>query len=131
MKGALIYGQKKIRKKRNLKLINKDKPKPKIMCKTETKNKYLLFMNDYYKNKLLLKKRKLENALSEEEMNDNYNRYSLDKAAELVGVSKKSLDDYLLQIRLGRKYGFNFNENKYKKVSLRQFCCFFTLLYLG
>ena len=36
----------------------------------------------------------------------------------MVGVSKKSLDDYLLQIRLGRKYGFNFNENKYKKIGV-------------
>ena len=32
-------------------------------------------MNDYYKNKLLLKKRKLQNVLSEEERNDNYNRF--------------------------------------------------------
>ena len=60
--------------------------------------------------------RKLYNGFKDEI--DNYNRYSLDKAAELVGVSKKSLDDYLLQIRLGRKYGFNFNENKYKKIGV-------------
>ena len=42
----------KIRRKKNLKLFNVNKSKPKIMCKTETKNKYLLLMNDYYKNKL-------------------------------------------------------------------------------
>ena len=67
----------KIKKKRSTKLFKLKKLKPKIMCKTESKNKYLLFMNDYYKNKLLLKKRKqnLENALSEEERNDNYNRF--------------------------------------------------------
>ena len=67
----------KIKKKRSTKLLKLKKLKPKIMCKTESKNKYLLFMNDYYKNKLLLKKRKqnLENALSEEERNDNYNRF--------------------------------------------------------
>ena len=66
-----------IKKKRSTKLLKLKKLKPKIMCKTESKNKYLLFMNDYYKNKLLLKKRKqnLENALSEEERNDNYNRF--------------------------------------------------------
>ena len=64
--------------------------------------------------------RKLYNGYKDE--NDNYNRYSLDKAAELVGVSKKSLDDYLLQIRLGRKYGFNFNENKYKKIGVLRDC---------
>ena len=67
----------KIKKKRSTKLLKLKKLKPKIMCKTESKNKYLLFMNDYYRNKLLLKKRKqnLENALSEEERNDNYNRF--------------------------------------------------------
>ena len=36
----------------------------------------------------------------------------------MVGISKKSLDDYLLQLRLGRKYGFNFNQNKTKKVGI-------------
>jgi hypothetical protein len=45
------------------------------MCKSETKNKYLLFINDYYKNKLLLKKKKLEKVWTEEERNDNYNRF--------------------------------------------------------
>ena len=43
--------------------------------------------------------------------NGEYTRYSLDQAAKMVGISKKSLDDYLLQLRLGRKYGFNFNQN--------------------
>ena len=65
----------KNRRKRNLKLLKSDISKPKIMFKTESKNKYLLYVNDYYKNKLLLKKRKLENALSEEERNDNYNKF--------------------------------------------------------
>ena len=32
-------------------------------------------MNDYYKNKLLLKKRKLNNIITEEERNDAYNRF--------------------------------------------------------
>ena len=64
-----------LRRKRNLKLLKLNKPRPKIMSKTETKNKYLLLMNDYYKNKLLLKKRKEENILSEDERNDNYNRF--------------------------------------------------------
>jgi hypothetical protein len=60
--------------------------------------------------------RKFYNGLKDE--NDNYIKYSLDKAAEKVAVSKKSLDDYLLQIRLGRKYGFDFNKNKYKKIGI-------------
>jgi hypothetical protein len=60
--------------------------------------------------------RRFYNGLKDE--NDNYIKYSLDKAAEKVAVSKKSLDDYLLQIRLGRKYGFDFNNNKYKKIGV-------------
>jgi hypothetical protein len=45
-------------------------------------------------------------------------RYSLEDAANKVGISKKSLDDYLLQIRFGRRYGFNFNEHKNDKVGV-------------
>lgn len=36
----------------------------------------------------------------------------LEKAANEVGISKKTLDDYLLQIRCGKKYGFDFNKYK-------------------
>jgi len=37
-------------------------------------------------------------------------------------VSKKSLDDYLSQLRQGRQYGFDFNCNKNEKVGiLRQY----------
>jgi len=37
-------------------------------------------------------------------------------------MSKKSLDDYLLQLRFGKKYGFNFNKHKDDKIGvLRQF----------
>jgi len=39
-----------------------------------------------------------------------------------VKISKKSLDDYLFQIRFGHKYGFNFNEHYNDKVGvLRDF----------
>lgn len=39
-----------------------------------------------------------------------------------MGISKKSLDDYLFQIRFGNKYGFNFNEHYNDKVGvLRDF----------
>lgn len=49
-------------------------------------------------------------------------RMSLEDAATQVGVSKKSLDDYLSQIRLGRYNGFDFNKNKDEKVGkLRYF----------
>ena len=43
---------------------------------------------------------------------------SLEDAAKLVNISKKSLDDYLLQLRNGRKYGFNFNEHKDDKIGI-------------
>jgi hypothetical protein len=43
-------------------------------------------------------------------------KHSLDDAAKRIGISKKSLDDYLLQLRLGRKYGFDFNANRNEKV---------------
>ena len=39
-----------------------------------------------------------------------------------MGVSKKSLDDYLSQLRSGRQCGYNFNANKFEKVGhLRRF----------
>ena len=60
--------------------------------------------------------RKLYNGCYNEK--GEYTRYSLDQAAKMVGISKKSMDDYLLQLRLGRKYGFNFNLNKNKKVGV-------------
>lgn len=37
-------------------------------------------------------------------------------------MSKKSLDDYLLQLRFGKKFGFNFEANRDSKVGvLRSF----------
>ena len=49
-------------------------------------------------------------------------KYSAKKAAEILGLSKKSLDDYLLQIKIARSYGFDFNENKDKNIRvLREF----------
>ena len=64
--------------------------------------------------------RKLYNGFYNE--NGEHTRYSLDQAAELLGISKKSLDDYLLQIRLGRKFGFDFNKYRNERVgNLREF----------
>lgn len=39
-------------------------------------------------------------------------------AAERVGISKKSLDDYFLQLKNGQKNGFNFNEHKQDKIGI-------------
>ena len=49
-------------------------------------------------------------------------KYSLEDAAAIVGLSKKTLDDYLLQLRIGNKYGFNFELHKKEKIGfLRAF----------
>ena len=40
----------------------------------------------------------------------------------MVNISKKTLDDYLSQIKKGKKHGFNFNEHKNEKIGvLREF----------
>jgi len=49
-------------------------------------------------------------------------KLTLEDAAKRLGVAKKSLDDYLLQIRFARKYGFNFQQNNEERVGvLRNF----------
>lgn len=42
-------------------------------------------------------------------------RYSLENAARKNHMSKKSLDDYLHQIRLGTKYKFDFKNRQDEK----------------
>jgi cell division protein FtsI/penicillin-binding protein 2 len=55
-------------------------------------------------------------------IDDKIIRYSLDDSSYKVGITKKSLDDYLLQLRFGRKYGFDFVKYKNCKVgTLRTF----------
>lgn len=52
----------------------------------------------------------------------SYIQKPLETAANEVGIAKKTLDDYLLQIRNGKKYGFNFNEKVNSKIGeLRAF----------
>ena len=49
-------------------------------------------------------------------------RISLDDAAKKVGISKKSLDDYLLQLRAAKECKFDFINDKDKKIGfLRSF----------
>ena len=45
-------------------------------------------------------------------------RYTLEDAAQKVQVSKKSLDDYLLQLRFGKKFNFDFQKHKDDKVGV-------------
>ncbi|KRX08976.1 hypothetical protein PPERSA_08179 [Pseudocohnilembus persalinus] len=56
------------------------------------------------------------------EEDNKFVSYQLEEAAKKVGISKKTLDDYLLQIRCGKKYGFDFNSKKNERIgTLRSF----------
>ena len=49
-------------------------------------------------------------------------KYSLEDAAKQVHLPKKTLDDYLQQLKMGKRYGFDFNANKSQKIgTLREF----------
>ena len=45
-------------------------------------------------------------------------KLNLEEAARLVKMPKKSLDDYLLQMKSGKKYGFNFQAHRDSKVGI-------------
>ena len=45
-------------------------------------------------------------------------KLTLQEAAALVNLSKKSLDEYLNQIKFGKKYNFDFNKHKNSKVGI-------------
>ena len=62
----------------------------------------------------------LYNGFVEEDENGVKRKYkfTLEQAAEKVGISKKSLDDYLIQLRIGKIFGFNFTEHKNDKVGV-------------
>ena len=45
-------------------------------------------------------------------------KYTLEQAANKAGISKKSLDDYLIQLRIGKFFNFNFTEHKNDKVGI-------------
>ena len=56
------------------------------------------------------------------QLNGQFVKLSLKEAACKVGISRKSLDDYLLQIRAAKSFGFDFREHRSDKVGvLRQF----------
>lgn len=45
-------------------------------------------------------------------------KWTLEEAANKVGITKKSLDDYLLQLRFGKKFGYDFKKNRMQKVGV-------------
>lgn len=60
--------------------------------------------------------RKLYNGFIDED--GSMVKCTLEEAADRVEISKKSLDDYLIQLRIGKKFGFNFNEHRNDKVGI-------------
>lgn len=82
------------------KKVNKRTKERKIGYIIEKVNAWRKYYNGYY------------------DENGNFTKFSLDDAATKIDISKKSLDDYLLQLRLGRKYGFDFNLHRNDKVGI-------------
>ena len=50
--------------------------------------------------------------------NGIYVKMSLEEAAQKVQISKKSLDDYLMQLRSAKKFGFDFSIHYQEKVGV-------------
>ena len=46
------------------------------------------------------------------DLNGKKRKFTLDEAAQKVGVPKKSLDDYYNHIQIGIQYSFNFERYK-------------------
>ena len=65
--------------------------------------------------KLVYKSRKLFNGFINEE--GIFVKYGLEKAASIVGIPVKTLQDYLRIIRFAREAHFDFNKNKDKTIS--------------
>ena len=51
-------------------------------------------------------------------MREKGNGYNYQDAADALGISKKSLDDYYYQLRVGEKYEFDFNENMDENIKI-------------
>ena len=50
--------------------------------------------------------------------NGTFIKMSLEDAAQKVKISKKSLDDYLMQLRSAKKFGFDFIRHNNEKVGV-------------
>ncbi len=49
---------------------------------------------------------------------NNLKKVSLQEAARIVGLPKKSLDDYYYQLRLGEKYDFDFRAHLFDRIGV-------------
>lgn len=43
---------------------------------------------------------------------------TLSEAADMIGVCKKTLDDYAYQVQFGYQFNFDFEKNKSQKIGL-------------
>lgn len=60
--------------------------------------------------------------VGKQDQNGQIVKVNLEVAAAIVGISRKTLDDYHLQLRRAEKIGFNFTQNLNEKVGiLRKF----------
>lgn len=60
--------------------------------------------------------------LSHPKPSNSRKKVNLQEAARMLGVSKKSLDDYYCQLRLAEQFGFDFQQNLHQKMGvLRSF----------
>lgn len=60
--------------------------------------------------------------LSHPKANNSRKKVNLQEAARMLGVSKKSLDDYYCQLRLAEQFGFDFQLNIHERMGvLRSF----------
>ncbi len=56
------------------------------------------------------------------QMHRGTDKKNLDVAADILGLSRKTLDDYYLQIRRAEQYGFDFDHHNNDKMgTLRKF----------
>ncbi len=49
---------------------------------------------------------------------ESNNKMNLDQAAKMVEISRKTLDDYSLQLRRADEMGFDFKQNKGEKMGV-------------
>lgn len=72
----------------------------------------------YIIKKVYMWKKLYNGFVEEDEKGKRKVKFTLEQAADKVGISKKSLDDYLIQLRIGKEFGFNFTEHKNDKVGV-------------
>ena len=109
------------KEKNNLIRLNKQNRsslKLKLLSKSKTKNKYLLYINDYYKNKLLLKKNKTGNFETENTINNKEENNNIQNHKTINTITDSSIkhepQNSLEELRLIKSYKSTSMKNKAK-----------------